>query len=173
MLIIPLDAILLFHRDVVICRWYFPFQSTFLWFQRRLGVSGCLPSVYILTATAHAPRILTSVHTPRSSKALTKMLNVAGRRNLVNGWNRLSFIICFCFFFNSRTLLPAKCRLVPRLVARHGAEEIHLGHRASPQELRSRVGNSVDHGPRWGSCTDTRCCWSPGSGGGGLEQWKG
>lgn len=47
--------------------------------------------------------------------------------------------------------------------ARHGAEEIHLGHRASPPELRRRVGNSVDHGQRWGSR-----CWTGGLADGGA-----
>lgn len=87
-------------------------------FEHHLGVSGCLPSFHSLTATAHAPCILTSVHTSRSSKALTKMLSVAGRRSLVTGWNRLLFRLL------NRTLhrggltawFPGWCRLVPWLV---------------------------------------------------------
>lgn len=60
--------------------------------------------------------------------------------------------------------------------ARHGADQIDLGHRASPPELRRCVGNSVDHGQRWACPPRTmplepETSWrrSPER----LEQWNG
>lgn len=95
-------------------------------------------------------------HLRGARKALTKMLNVAGGRSLVTGWNRPSFL--FSGLDASRRTFNRRVSPALLLGARHGAEEIDLGHRASPPELRRRVGNSVDHGQRWASRTDPRCC---------------
>lgn len=120
-----------------------------------VGVSSVLPAL--------SPLRMRPASSPPSTrrgarKALTKMLNVAGRRSLVSGWNRLSFL--FSGLDASRRTFNRKVSPGFLVGARHGAEEIDLRHRASPPELRRRVGNSVDHGQRWASRTDTRWRWT-------------
>lgn len=125
-------------------------------FEHHLGVSGCLPSFHSLPATAHAPCILTSVHTSRSSKALTKMLNVAGRRSLVTGWKRLWFRLL------NRTLhivrLTANCRLVPWLV-----RDMELKKSISDTERALRSYGAVSE-TAWttdkGELPAGTCCWT-------------
>lgn len=103
-------------------------------------------------------------HVEIARKNLTKMLNVAGGRSLVTGWKKDFGFFNFYFSGLDASRRTFNCKSVAwfSLVgARHGAEEIDLGHRASPPELRRRVGNSVDHGQRWARPrTDTRCRWS-------------
>lgn len=125
-------------------------------FEHHLGVSGCLLSFHSLPATAHAPCILTSVHTSRSSKALTKMLNVAGRRSLVTGWKRLLFRLLNRTIHRGR--LTAKCRLVPWLV-----RDMELKKSISDTERALRSYGAVSE-TAWTTDKGERpagtCCWT-------------
>lgn len=134
-------------------------------FEHHLGVSGCLPSFHSLATTAHAPCILTSVHTSRSSKALTKMLNVAGRRSLVTGWNRLLFRL-LKRTISQRTFNRRKCRLDPWLV-----RDMELKKSISDTERALRSYGAVSE-TAWTTDKGERpagtCCWTEGRADGGA-----
>lgn len=128
---------------------------------RNLSVIRVSGRLLGLVATAHAPCILTSIPTSRSSKGSNKDAQRRGRPEPRHRVKHNSSCPEFCGPDASRRTFD---RTAPPAapVGGHGAEEVPLGHRASPPELRRRVGDGVDHGQRWVPAESRR---SPGRAG--------